>query len=707
MTHLYSKRLKYYGILLLILLPIISFLLNSTSVLPYSTTYFKGDRFPNINSEINGYLIPDINYNSINDLWYNPKIEMLIISPNKTDFINALQPLMDWKNEKGVKTITLSNFSLYGGKDDAEKVRNMIKTYYEQEDIRWVLLAGDAQEDLIPIRKVYNPDVFRWGGGRTETIPGENYKPTDFYYADLNGTWDSDEDNDWGEAPQDNTHYLDEISWIPEVYVGRFPANDANELEIMVNKTIKYEKSPNIGDWMNKMLLGGGVSSWSVSGQDSGEYESALTNYIIQNYAQSKINYTHLIRESENLTRSNLKNYFNNGYSTVIFAGHGSYNTYYIDPSTVGFTTSDAALTSNDFMPSLVYLDACSTSSFDANDDNIGETLIKKIDSGAIGVIGGLRVTWYFEDDIKLEKLNRGNAKLFWEEFYQQEKHQQGRALYDSKVSYINSDYYNKSFGSTNLDFERKNILTYNLLGDPEVDVYTNKPQQAKNPFNDNYYEGQLATITIRDIYNQIIPYARVHFKSSNGKYCTVYADRFGIAKFRLPPEANETYNVTITGHNLIPTYYNFTTIQDSSMPELLTLNSIPKNPITSDLVYFNAEIIDNNSGIESVYLILSEDNFETYSYYSVKNGVFENKNNFILELGKMKPGIYTYSIISRDYANNSRIFQDSSYVFIVPNPIIDYILPVSLILIVGIAGISGYILLRELRKFIRNNTSF
>jgi hypothetical protein len=665
------------------------------------------DRFPNINSEINGSLIPDIDYSSLNDLWYNPKIEMLIISPNKTDFINALQPLMDWKNDKGVKTIILSNFSLYNGTDDAEKIRNMIKSYYEQENIRWVLLAGDAQEDLIPIRKVYNPDVVRWGGGRTETIPGEYYKPTDFYYADLNGTWDSDGDDDWGEAPRDNTHYLDEISWIPEVYVGRFPANDANELEIMVNKTIKYEKSPNFGDWMNKMLLGGGVSSWSVSGQDSGEYESVLTNYIIQNYAQSKINYTHLIRETGNLTRSNLKNYFNNGYSTVILAGHGSYNTYYIDPSTIGFTTSDAASTSNDYMPSLVYIDACSTSSYDANDGNIGETLIKKIDGGAIGVIGGLRVTWYFEDDIKLEKLNRGNAKLFWEEFYQQEKYQQGRALYDSKVSYISSDYYTKSFGSTNLDFERKNILSYNLLGDPEVDVYTNKPQQAKNPFNDNYYEGQLASITIRDIYNQIIPYARVHFTSSNGKYCTVYADRYGIAKFRLPPEANETYNVTITGHNLIPTYYNFTTIQDISMPELFTLNGIPKNPMTSDLIHFNAEIVDNNSGIESVYLILSKDNFETYSYYSVKNGLFENKNDFILELGKMKPGKYAYSIISRDYANNSRIFQDNSYLFTVPNPIIDYIFPVSLILIVGITGISVYLLIRGLRKFIRNNTSF
>ncbi|MFW9896563.1 MAG: C25 family cysteine peptidase [Candidatus Thorarchaeota archaeon] len=688
-------------------MPILGFLLNSYFIFPNVSPSFKLNVFPNFNSEVDISLIPDIDYNSLNDLWYDHKIEMLIISPNKTDFINALQPLMEWKNEKGVKTIILSNFSLYNGKDDAEKIRNMIRSYYEKENIRWVLIAGDAQEDLIPIRKVYNPDVLRWGGGRTESIPGEYYKPTDFYYADLNGTWNSDEDDNWGEAPQDNTHYLDEISWIPEVYVGRFPANNANELEIMVNKTIKYEKNPDIGNWMNRMLLGGGVSSWSVSGQDSGEYESALTNYIIQNYAQSKINYTHLIRETGNLTRSALNNYFNNGYSTVILAGHGSYDTYYIDPSTIGFTASDAASTSNDYMPSLVYIDACSTSSYDANDGNIGETLIKRIDGGAIGVIGALRVTWYFEDDENLEKLNRGNAKLFWEEFYQQEKYQQGRTLYDSKVSYINSDYYTKNFGSTNYDFERKNILSYNLLGDPEVDIYTNKPQQAKNPFTENYYEGELVSITIKDIYNQIIPYARVHFTSSIGKYSTVYADRNGIVKFRLPPEANETYNVTITGHNLLPTYYNFTTISDTNIPELLTLNRIPKNPITSDQINFNVEIVDNNSGIESAYLILSDDKFETYSYYSVKNRLFENQNSFTITINKLKPGNYAFSIISRDYANNSKIFQDNGFFFSVPNPILDYFLPISLIIIIGVSGITVYLFFKGLRRYKRDNGIF
>ncbi len=412
-------------------------------------------------SDVNFSNIPEINYSSLNHLWNNPAIEMLIITPNRSDFIEAVKPLAEWKNQKGVRTIILSNFSLYEGVDNAEKIRNMIKFYYQNENIRWVLLAGDAQSDLIPIRYVFNPDVQRWGGGQTETVGDEELKPTDFYYADLTGDWDSDKDGNWGEAPQDNSYGLDEISWTPEVYVGRFPADNAYELEIMVNKTIKYESNPYVGDWMNRMLLAGGVSSYIPQ-----EYESRLTSFIRENYAKNETNTAHLIQEENNLTQALLDGYFNDGYSTVIMAGHGGEPTsYYRDPSHIGYTSSDASSSTNTNSPSLVYLDACTLSSYDIIQDNsIGETLIKRLDAGAIGAIGGLRLTWYIEGDSELEKLNRGNAKLFWREFYVNNKYQQGRALYDSKIAYINSDYYTIGLGSTDYDFERKklvNILSF------------------------------------------------------------------------------------------------------------------------------------------------------------------------------------------------------------------------------------------------------
>ncbi|MHA1913041.1 MAG: C25 family cysteine peptidase [Promethearchaeota archaeon] len=665
-------------------------------------------------SDVELSFIPEIDYESLNNSWYNPKINMLIISPNETDFFDALKPLRDWKNEKGVKTIILSNYSLYEGGDTQEKIRNMIKTYYEKEDIQWVLLAGDAQSNLIPIRYVYNPDVIRWGEGAHEVIGNEYDKPTDYYYADLTGSWDSDEDGNYGEAPQDNTFGLDEISWNPEVYIGRLPANDASELEIMVNKTIKYEKDPLKGEWMGRMLLAGGISSINPP-----EDEARLTQYIWENYVLPDTNFTHLSRTTSSftpnespapndegtLTRTNLKSRVDAGYSTMIFAGHGT-NAQFSDIVSTYYTSGDAAVSVNDFMPSLVYVDACSTSTYDLNDDSIGETLIKRTLGGAIGYIGGLRVTWYFENDDNLEKLNRGNAKLFWREFFQEKSFQQGKALYDSKTSYLKSEYYTQGSGSIENDFERKQLLTYGLLGDPEVDVYTGVPKLASNPFTEDIYEAQLASITITNVDNKTIPYARIHFTSIDGKYHTIYADKDGTAKFRLPAQANETYNVTITGHNLIPSYFNFTTLPDNLTPLLYSVDCLPDNPSTSEPIYFNINIDEPLSGVERVVLLISQNNFENYSYFSLFNEWDENENEVILNIDKMSPGTYSFFLVARDYANNTNVFYAENFSFTIPKPIIEYVFLGSLFAIIGVIGISVLLVFKNLQRYSRITNS-
>ncbi len=716
MLNFYSKKLKFFCIFLLIFLPIIGLTFK------ISSHNMKTANRLEVNPSISGYpevdlsFIPETDYSYLNDSWYNPKIEMLIISPNE-NFSAELNRLMEWKNEKGVKTVILDDFSLYEGVDKAEKIRNMIKTYYEKENIQWVLLAGDAQDDLIPIREVYNPDVIRYQPSTRESVGGENYKPTDLYYADLTGSWDSDGDGNWGEAPQDNSFGLDEISWIPEVYVGRFPANDVNELGIMVNKTLKYEIDPFIGPWLNKMLLAGAISGLTPSVED----EAVLMSYISSNYVQNEMDFTHLHRtvspydppvppapnRQEGLTKENIFDEMNLGYSTAIIGSHGYFLNFQDSYGGNILTLQQVNALTNTNMPFLFYGDACTTSSYDINDNSIGEALIKKDNAGAIGVIGSLRVSWYFEEDYSLAALNRGNAKLFWKEFFENKKFQQGRALYDSKVAYINSDYYKIGSqigdkiiqGSTIYDYERKNLLTYNLLGDPEVDIYTNIPQNASNPFNMSIYEGQLISVIIKDINGKIIPRARVHLESSDGKDYTEYADENGLLKLQLLTQENETYNVTITGHNLKRSSFNFTTIPDNDKPELRKLTRTPKHPFTSDKITFDIDVVDNYSGIESVYLILSKDNFTTFNYYSLSNILLENNDNLAITIDQLFSGDYSFLIYARDYANNTNIFYNDSFRFSIPKPIMDYILPVSLVVIIGITGISSYVLFKGMKK--------
>ncbi len=660
------------------------------------------------------YGTPDVDLDDLPKIkykWQNSKIEMLIITPDNQSFVDAVTPLMEWKNEKGVKTIILSNFADYNGTDGAERIRNMIKTYYEKENIQWVLLCGDAQNDSIPIKYVYNPDVIDVSGNSEYSTWDDYYKPTDFYYADLTGSWNDNGNDRWGESAE-RSDYKDEIAWTPDVYVGRFPADNALELGIMVNKTLKYEKYPFIGDWMHQMLLAGGISDpIDIINDPDGEDESRLTTYILQHYTKSDMDFTHLWNSvsfippdpKEPLTVTSFIQKFNDGYSTVIFAGHGAPKVFE-DIEHQYYNLSEAQNSGNDNMPSLVYVAACTTAPYDIiengpqNDDNIGEVLIKRNNSGAIGFIGGLRATWYLQDDEELEKLNRGNANLFWKEFFEEKKFQQGKALYDSKISYMESDYFTEKT-SINFEYQRKNILSYCLLGDPEVDIYTDKPKEVKNSFTEKIYEGQLVSVKIYNSKSERVPYARVHLRTDDGKYRTVYADENGKAKFRVPAEAELTYNVVITGHNLVPSYFNFETHPDNDDPEFLDSNYSPKNPSVSDRLCFTAEAKDSESELEGVFLLKSTNDFKDYEYFRMSNSSQDDEDIFEHTLNKLDPGEYSFLIVARDWAGNTEIF-NKNFEITIPIPLMNYVLITASIMILCVAGISVFVGFKEIRKF-------
>jgi len=719
-----KKKLAILSFLFLLTLPIIainfSVLYNSNLIINDSLSI--SDTSPNISlSEL-----PPIDYNTLNESWYNPNLEMIIVVPEgNQEFIDAVEPLKEWKNQKGVKTMILSNYSSYEGVDAQEQIRNMIKTYYESDGIRWVLLAGDAQNSLIPIREVYNPDTIRaneeFEGFFSESVGNEYYKPTDYYYAALNGTWDEDEDKKYGESAEDNANDVDEIDWIPEVYVGRFPASTAEELEIMVNKTIDYEKGINSGEWMNRMLLAGGISDTKAEERPDGEDEAALTEYIWKNYVEPEMNFTHLYKTTDfsvdtdvqspdeviELTNNNFDWKFDNGYSTVMFAGHGAPTKFDSKILNTIYSLNDAQNANNLGAPSLVYADACTTAPYDKIDDNIGEFLIKKENAGAIGYIGALRVTWYVLNDYNFQVMNRGNAKLFWKTFFENKTYQQGKALYDSKLAYMNS-YYFTQFSSINKEWERKNLLTYNLLGDPEVDIYTNIPKYAKNPLPSAIYEGQLLNFQIKDSKDKNIPFARVYLTDEIGAERTIYGDKNGNIAFRLPMGSNLSYNMTITGHNLKKSTFTFTTQPDTEKPNLLGVEIIPKIPSVNDNLCFELSAKDSKSGIESIFSYISNNSFKDTKYLRFKNHYLQNNSLFEINLDKLDPGQYKFQfyLIARDYLNNTESYESIINISI-SVPVVDYFLVGGLFTIGAISVVSIFIVYIRMKQYTKQSEEF
>jgi hypothetical protein len=403
------------------------------------------------------------------------------------------------------------------------------------------------------------------------------------------------------------------------------------------------------------------------------------------------------------------------GQSMVFFAGHGSstsFNGINGGSSTTILTTSAANNLENYEMPALVYADACSTNMYDnhSSDASMGEVMIKHERGGAIGYIGGMRLSFYYVNDTystcSLCELNRGMARLFFQEFFLQGHTQQGKALNEMKTAYVNSAWLqnNPEWGSAynihEIEWERKNVLTYNLLGDPEVDIFTQNPYEFGEPFGKIaiYYEGNVVQVTIDDEHGTPIPNSRLSIVGEDGSYNTYIADDNGIATIYFPKKIQD-YNYTLTAHNMIPSTGVITIIDDDEVPIFTdTHYYTPEKPTVNDEIQFIVPVADNNTPSGSVacgVIVLSEDDFQSYSLYELPYS--GDTQQTVGLLPKLKPGTYSYVVFAYDYAQNyAYIPWIESMTFTIPVSIVFILL---LVVNVGLVGFVGYYIYKKFRN--------
>ncbi|HOY05564.1 MAG TPA: C25 family cysteine peptidase [Saprospiraceae bacterium] len=146
--------------------------------------------------------------------------KMLVIA--KDEYLETLAPLVEWKRQMGIHT-TVVPVSEVGS--DASEVYNFVKNYYETHAITYLLLVGGAD--------VIEPEMRQDGG-------------------------DYSCDNCFG--------YLDGSDYAPEVFVGRFHADNVDQLKIMVQRNLDYEKTPLADPAQNWCATG----MWSASNEGTG-----------------------------------------------------------------------------------------------------------------------------------------------------------------------------------------------------------------------------------------------------------------------------------------------------------------------------------------------------------------------------------------------------------------------------------------------------
>jgi len=298
----------------------------------------------------------DLSGNIIN---YKPLESKELIDQNPVTYVivsdrmfeSQLQPFIEWKEKKGFNVITAYT-------DNIGSTTTEIKTYLEDlynnpnpTAPSFVLFVGDVGE--IPA----------WDGDAGSHV-------TDLEYCEYTG---------------DN---------LPEVYYGRFSAQNTTQLQPQIDKTLEYEKyeMADPSYLSEALLVAGDDESWEdVHGNGAMWYAD---NYYFN--SDNDMNSHLFLQDPPNgnaAVHDSIIANVNSGISYANYTAHCSSSGW----GTPSFTTSDVANLTNEGKYGLWVGNCCLSVKFD-NDECFGEAALRAENSGAIGDIGGSNSTYWDED---------------------------------------------------------------------------------------------------------------------------------------------------------------------------------------------------------------------------------------------------------------------------------------------------------------------
>jgi hypothetical protein len=266
--------------------------------------------------------------------------DLVIIAPKK--FSSALQPLIDHKNDHGVKTILKTTEDIYlefNGRDKPEQIKYFIKYAKETWGITYVLLVGGLKSYIYADdRENKNEGSTDWNVPvRYTNIISEDEKGciSDLYYSDIYKYNQSSEQWEFDNWDSNGNNILAEhsgikkdiIDFAPDVFYGRLPCINILEVKLLVKKIIKYESSsPEEKPWLKTMVGIGGKTFEIYQGQPDGEY---LCDVAI-NYMGDLIDKNVTVYATNNNTGGlvpvpkDIISAITKGAGYVIFEGHGN-----------------------------------------------------------------------------------------------------------------------------------------------------------------------------------------------------------------------------------------------------------------------------------------------------------------------------------------------------------------------------------------------
>jgi hypothetical protein len=495
----------------------------------------------------------------------NPKsddYQLLIITVNQ--FQANFQDLIEIYLERGIKTEIVTKETISSsmtGQDLQEKIRNYIIQEYQDHSIEFVILGGDVEH--VPYRGFYC--YAQSGSGY------EDYDiPADLYYNALDGNWNSDGDNRWGEPGEDDL--------LPELAIGRFSFNNVTELTNIKHKSISYQNSPVLGEFNDAVLAG----EWLYSDPETwgSDYLELLIGYHTDNgYTTYGIpedyNYFKLYEENQSWGATDLMDEINAGRQYIHHVGHAN-STYVAYMSNSDITNANfSGANGTDHNYTIFHSHGCICGAFDES-DCIMEKMVS-IENFAVTVIGNSRYGWFNEGQTEGPAAHLHREMV--DALYHEKMNHLGEAFMECKIQ---TAPWVTAPGQWEEGALRWNFYDINILGDPVLSVWTDEPVSIQVSYQNAIPIGVTSTnVTVMSSGSPA-----ENFTCSvlmNGElYGVGYTDATGNAQINFDPVFTTVGNaeLIVSGYNCLPAVY--------------PVNIIPN---TGAYVVYTAHQIDDSQG--------------------------------------------------------------------------------------------------------------
>jgi hypothetical protein len=448
----------------------------------------------------------------LNDMVINPQDVMMVsrtpmvsgVSAGDYDYViitssswdDDFQPLADWKTQKGIKANIVSTTWIYnsGGYSGSnqQKIRAFVDDAHGTWGATYFLLGGDTGVVPYHTNTSYSDDI-----------------PNDTYYGD----YDSD--------------------FTCEVHVGRASVTGTSAIDTFIDKIITYETSPPSSYPKKIALFGFDLDGWT-DGED-------CKDYIDDYYVPSGWTVNTVYDSDGGNHESYVKAAINDGQNLINHIDHCDYDIMGVGSNNHDYwlNTGEVDNFYNGDKQSILYTIGCWASAWDYS-ACISEHFVRDGNGGCVAFVGNTRYGWYNSGSIST--LSMLYDRYFFRSLFDQGHYILGECFSD-----------HKNDGPTGNSTERYIFTELNLLGDPELPIWTENPQSlttshdATIPMNGSYF-----TVHVESSGSDVSGATVCIWK--DGDFHEVGTTNYnGDATIYVDPASTGTFYVTATKHNYLP----------------------------------------------------------------------------------------------------------------------------------------------------------